>query len=255
VYFNTAYLLAQQWWGRQLTPNHTVGSKILSEGLARYSALCLRERKYGRAGLLGIRQTLGWDYGWGRRTAFSGEHDLLHANAPYLWNAKAGMVLYGLGKSIGADSLNAALRTISQQWANRNGGPYAGSPDLYRVLQHYTPDSLHYYLSDSWLRVAMYDNRITAASITPLGRDSGYRVTVTADVHKQYTDKGRDTTMNDYIDISIWNKTQELTKQTYRWTAGLHTVELVVHQRPTAVEIDPDRKLMDANEENNRKEF
>jgi hypothetical protein len=255
LYYNTAYQLAQQWWGEQVMPNHTVGSKIIIEGIARYAALCLMERKYGRKGLQDIYQTLGWDYAWGRRTAFDGEHDLLHANAGYLWNTKAGMVLYGLGKTIGEDSLNAALRAFKEKWGGLNGGPYAGSPDLYKALEHYVPDSMRYYLSDSWLRVALYDNRITEASSTPTGRNSSYRVTVTVDVNKHYSDKGAGAPMNDSIDIAVWDKADILTRQTYRWTSGRHTFWLIVHQRPSAVEIDPDRKLMDLNSENNKKEF
>ena len=60
---------------------------------------------------------------------------------------------------------------------------------------------------------------------------------------------------SDYIDIAVWDKTRILTRQTWRWTAGQHTVELIVHRRPTAVEIDPDRKLLDLNREKNKKEF
>jgi len=255
IYYNTACQLARQWWGGQVMPNNTVGSKIISEGLARYSALCLMERKYGRKGLLDVYASLGWDYSWGRRTAFNGEHDLLHANGGYLWNTKAGMVLYGLGKTIGEDSLNTALHAFKESWGGRNGGPYAGSPDLYKVLEQHVPDSMRYYLSDSWLRVAMYDNRITAASVAPPDRDSSYRVTLTVDVHKRYSDKDTDTTMNDYIDIAVRDKTKVLTKQTYRWTTGRHTVELIVRQRPTAVEIDPDRKLLDLNREKTKKDF
>ena len=235
--------------------NHTVGSKSITEGIARYSSLCLMEKKYGRKGLLDIYQSLGRDYSWGRRTAFDGEHDLLHANAGYLWNTKAGMVLFGLGKTIGEDSLNAALHAFKEKWGGRNGGPYAGSPDLYKVLEGHVPDSLRYYLADSWLRVAMYDNRVTEASVTPQGKDSVYRVTVTVDVSKHYTDKGSDTTVNDYIDLAVWDKAGILTRRTYRWTSGQHTIGLILHQQPTAVEIDPDRKLMDLNIENNKKEF
>src|SRR5258708_8340963 len=105
-------------------PNHTVGSKIIIEGLARYSALCLMEKKYGRQGLMGIFKSLGRDYAWGSRTDFDGENDLLHANAGYLWNTKAGMVLYCFVKTIGEDNLNAALHAFKEKCSGRNGGPY-----------------------------------------------------------------------------------------------------------------------------------
>lgn len=260
LYFNTAYLLAQQWWGRQVMPNNTVGSRVISEGLSRYAALCLMERKYGKTDMQRIRQTVGWDYSWGRRRNSGVENDLLHANRGYIQDSKAAMVLCGLAKNIGEDSLNRVLRLFRERWANRNGGPYAGSPDLYRMLEQQVPDSLRYYLSDSWLRVMTYDNRLTAATVTPLGKDSGYRVIVTADVQKRYTDKGGDIVMDDYIDLNVSGKnaegkTKELARHTYRWSAGQHKIEWIVRQKPVAVEIDPDRKLMDLNEDNNKKEF
>jgi hypothetical protein len=46
-----------------------------------------------------------------------------------------------------------------------------------------------------------------------------------------------------------------LARRTYRWTAGRHTVELILPRKPASIRIDPDHKLLDMREDNNGKEF
>jgi len=258
LYYNTALFLAQQWWGQQVAANNTVGSSILTRGLAGYSALQLIKQRHGKEAVRPFLETFSREYGWGRRTNFDGEHDLLHANSGYLWNDKAPLVLYALAQTIGADSVNAALREFLRQWSYRDGGPYAGAGDLYNCLKKHTPDSLFYYLSDSWEKVTLYDNRVLEATVLPRQKDSAYIIRVRVSVDKQQYDKGiahSVAAMNDYIDIGVFGAGGLLSQQTSRWTAGEHTLELTVHQKPSFVLIDPDRKLMDEREGDNRKEL
>ncbi|HEX9513550.1 MAG TPA: hypothetical protein VF939_23830, partial [Puia sp.] len=146
VYYYMAEQCAHQWWGGQVAPNHTVGSRVLSDGLSKYAALVLMGKKYGKEAQQRVLQDVNWDYNWGRRRNFYQENDLLHANKGYEGNSKAALVLYGLGDLIGEDSLNAALQEFRNAFAFRSGGVYAGSYDLYRVLQKHVPDSFRYYL-------------------------------------------------------------------------------------------------------------
>jgi len=48
AYYNLTRQLAQQWWRYQVAPNVTVGSLVIPEGLATYSALVMAEKKYGK---------------------------------------------------------------------------------------------------------------------------------------------------------------------------------------------------------------
>ncbi|MFT6034892.1 MAG: ABC-2 type transport system permease protein, partial [Marivirga sp.] len=45
------------------------------------------------------------------------------------------------------------------EFALRETPPYPGSTDLYRYLKMHTPDSLHYYLDDTWGKIALYENK------------------------------------------------------------------------------------------------
>ncbi|HTI08670.1 MAG TPA: hypothetical protein VL832_08940 [Puia sp.] len=270
IYYSVADQLAHQWWGGQVAPNQTVGSRVLSDGLSKYAAIMLVGKKYGKDMQQRVLETVGWDYDWGRRNNFYKENDLLHANKGYEWNAKAGMVLYGLASLIGEDSLNAALRELRDQFALRDGGIYAGSYDLYRVLQRHVPDSFRYFLEDSWEKVAFYDNKVVGATATPLGKGDAYKVVLTVDVKKVYMDStGKEqaaTGMNDFVDIGVYAGAAHagvgwggLSKALYlkrlRLSAGRHTLELTVQGKPGKVAIDPERKLMDRNREDNIKEL
>ncbi|MDO6435373.1 hypothetical protein Q4E93_32455 [Flavitalea sp. BT771] len=254
IYYTTAVALAEQWWGQTVAPNHTVGSQIISKGLSQYSALMLVRKKYGEDGLNEQLQREKNDYGWGRRTHYTPEHDLLHANQWYQFGAKTALVLYGLQGLVGEDSVNAALRSFRDQYAFRDGGYYAGSEDLYRALEAHTPDSLRYFLEDSWKKVCLYNNRIVDVSAAPL-RENKFKVTLKLELQKSCFDStGTEhaAPMNDYIDIAIYGKAP-LYLQRHRLTAGLKTLEIIVEGKPSNARIDPHTYLMDTNQEDNRK--
>jgi len=248
IYYVTTAAVAEQWWGQQVTPNHTVGSRVISDGLPKYTALMLTKHKYGDKGLNDEIQRWRNDYGWGRSTNWTPEQDLLHANRWFQYSAKPTLVLYGLQGLMGEDSLDAALRSFKEEFAFRNGGFYAGTEDLYHALDAHVPDSLHYFLEDSWKKVCLYDNKILAASAAPLGGDQ-YKVTVRLDIHKVYYDStGKDqpaVSMNDYIDIGVDGPgTTSLYVHRYKLRAGAQTLEIMVKGKPASVQIDPHGYLL-----------
>lgn len=252
IYLITAAALAEQWWGQQVAPNHTVGSRIILQGLTQYSALMLTKKKYGEKGLKEELQKEQNDYNWGRRTNFQPEHDLLHANRWFLCSAKPALALYGLQGLMGEDSLDAALRSFREQYAFRNGGCYAGVDDLYRTIAAHVPDSIKYFLEDSWKKVSLYDNKLVTATATPLGNNN-YKVTLELEIHKNYFDStGKEQPaigMNDYIDIGI----DTLYFQRQRFTPGHKTLDIIVKGRPTKAQIDPHGYLIDLRQEDNSK--
>jgi hypothetical protein len=251
IYYITTAAVAEQWWGQQVVPNHTVGSRIISEGLPKYVALMLTKHKYGDKGLSDQMDRWRNDFYWGRRTNWGPEPDLLHANKWFQYSAKPALVLYGLQGLIGEDTVDAALRTFKEKFAFRSGGFYAGTEDLYQALEAHTPDTLRYFLEDSWKKVCLYDNKILSATTTPLGRDR-YKIRVELDIRKIYYDStGKEepaTHMNDYIDVGVNGKeATALYLHRYKFPAGTHTLEITVDSKPTAVQIDPHGYLLSAN--------
>lgn len=257
AYFNAAGQVARQWWGLQVAPNNTQGSGVVGQAISDYSALRLMERRYGKEAMAPVYEGIRNDYWWRRRQE-TGDVSLLHAGYGYISTSKGALVLYGLSGMMGEDSLNAALSAFLRQWAFRNGGPYAGANDLYAVLKAHTPDSLRYYLEDSWEKVVLYDNKVVDAALT--AKDSGYVVRVRFSVRKNvYDDKGEGheaADINDVIEIGVYGDRASGLLGMYRgrFTAGEHVIELRVGKKPAYVELDPNRILLDERQEDNRKE-
>jgi len=269
LYFITATQLAQQWWRFQVAPNNTVGSMVIPEGLSTYSALVLMEKKYGKENMKWILLDQLWQYLWVRHRMEEKEHTLIKANESFEWNGKAAVVLYGLRDLIGEDSINVALREFKNAYAFKNKPPYAGSNDLYRYLQKHTPDSLQYYLTDTWQKITLYDSKISDLKAVPTGKNNEYKVTLKFDIAKVYIDnKGNDVPakqMDDYIDIGIFGadiKNKEgrsgvtpLYLKKYKLKYGMHEITVVVRGKPVRAGIDPYAKLIDRNADDNMKEF
>jgi hypothetical protein len=257
-YYAGARQLARQWWGEQVAPNHTRGAEVISDGLSRYCAYVLCEKKYGSNNMRKIVEgDLGW-YIWDRRWHTGDQHAILHALYWMEKDIKAGHILFGLKDLIGEDSINAALHEFYDLYAFKAEPPFAGVADLYRCLKKHVPDSLQYYMEDSWEKITFYDNRILEAGAIALDSNH-YKVTVTCSTSKTYVDEKGDEKpagkMNDYIDIAVFGdntvnkqgrvEMNPLYQQKYRLGMGTHTISVVVTGKPASVGIDPYLKLID----------
>ena len=135
-------------------------------------------------------------------------------------------------------------------------------------------EGLHEYVivdgnmeTDSWEKIALYDNKVIEALSTSTGKNDEYKVHIKVSAGKTYTDSsGNDKPapqMNDYIDIGVFapdSKNKEGRTQTnplylkkHKLTAGQHTIDIIVKGKPVRVGIDPYGKLMDGILEDNVK--
>jgi ABC-2 type transport system permease protein len=268
-YFTTVQQLAQQWWRFQVAPNNTVGSLDISEGLATYGALVMMERKYGKNNMKGILQDQLWTYLWIRHRMEEKEHPLIKADRSFEWTGKAAVAMYGLRDLIGEDSLNAALREFKSTYSFKSKPPFAGSNDLYGYLQKHTPDSVKYYLSDTWQKITLYDNKVTYFNAVATGKNNEYKVTLKVDVAKVYIDnKGNDVPakqMNDYIDVGVFaadtrdkegrSQVNPVYFKKYKLGYGQHTITVTVKGKPVRAGIDPFSKLIDRIPGDNMKDL
>jgi ABC-2 type transport system permease protein len=259
-YFMSAFQLGQQWWMFQVAPNHAQGSNVIAEGLAKYGAIALYEKKVGEENMKNfLNGETNYYLNW-HRYAFEKEFPLLNSKRDFVWDTKAGVILYELKDLIGEDSLNLALHEFRDAWAYRDKGPYAGGNDLYRYIQKHVPDSLKYYLIDSWEKITIYDNKILAATVKPIGKNDEYQVHVRLSVGKTYTDSaGEDRPvqeMNDLIDIGVFGSGNHPMYLKKHWfIAGEHDLNIVVKGKPLRVGIDPLGKLIDRQIGDNYKNF
>ena len=167
-------------------------------------------------------------------------------NQGYIHYNKGSVVLYALREFLGEDTLNKAFRSLVDSFAYQ-GAPYPTSMDLYRAVEHVTPDSLHYLLEDQLAHITLYDNRLLSATAVPSGK--GYDVTVKLSCAKFHADSlGRETPMpmNDWIDVGLQREAVDdedegelIAQRRIRFTEGDHTVTFHVDELPHEAVIDP----------------
>ncbi|MDO9375894.1 MAG: M1 family aminopeptidase [Ferruginibacter sp.] len=257
LYFVTAHELAHQWWGHQVNPNYTRGSNLISEALAEYTALLLTERKYGKDNMKRFLKDELDRYLSGRANEAKKENVFLYCNRPYQWYNKGSLVIYGLRDLIGDSTLNKALHEFRDSFALKENGPFAGSNDLYGFLKKHTPDSFHYYLTDTWEKITLYENKLVKAVAKSTGKDS-YDVTLDFSSKKWYADssgKESPAAMNDYIDVAVFGEetrdksgrkqVNPLYLQKLKLTPGVRKITLQVKGKPVKAGIDPYNKLID----------
>lgn len=267
AYYVTAHELAHQWWGHQVSPNKTRGSNLISEALAEYTALILSERKYGRDNMKRfLKQELD-GYLRGRANEAKKENVFIDCNRPYQWYNKGSLILYGLRDLIGEQELNKALHEFRDQFAFKEIPPFPGSHDLYDAINKHVPDSLKYYLDDTWKRITLYENKILEVKAKPGKLKGEQDVTLKVFTRKMYADsKGNEKpaeTMNDYIDIGIFaadgvdkagrKLTNPLYLKKHKLKAGEHTLTITVKGTAVKAGIDPYVKLIDRIPDDNMK--
>ena len=266
VYFVTGHELAHQWWGHQITPNQTRGSNLISEALAEYTALMLTQKKYGKDNMKRFLKDELDQYLDGRANESKKENTFINCNRAYEWYNKGSLILYGLQDLMGEKNLNTALHSFRDSFALKENPPFPGSDDLFAFIEKYTPDSVKYYLEDTWKKITLYDNKVISSKAVSAGKDL-YDVTLTFNSNKFYADStGKETVakMNDYIDIGIFGddtvdkkgrkQVNPLYLQKYKLNAGTRTVTIRVKGKPVKAGIDPYNKLIDRIPDDNTKE-
>ena len=258
VYYVTAHELAHQWWGHQITPNYTRGSNLISEALAEYSALILTERRYGKDNMKRFLKEELDNYLSGRANEGKKENTFINCNRAYQWYYKGSLILYGLQDLIGQEAMDSALRSFNQEFGLKETPPFPGSYDLYRHLKAVTPDSINYYLDDTWNKITLYDNKaekVTAKKVA----EGEYEITLNIRSQKLYADEtGKESNAEyqaDYIDIGIFaaedknedgrTRVNPLYIQKHKIKPGQSTITLKVKGEPVKAGIDPYNKLID----------
>jgi ABC-type transport system involved in multi-copper enzyme maturation permease subunit len=266
-YTVTAHEVAHQWWGHQITPSATRGSNQISESMAEYSSLMVMKKEYGVDAMQRFLKEELDRYLRGRANESKFEKTLLdNDNQSYVWYRKGGLVLYALQDLIGEDNLNTVFKSYVDSAAFRAHAPFTTSLEWYNYIQSATPDSLKYYLEDSFEKITLYTNKVLEANYKEL--DNGkYEVTLKVESDKNYFDGngkllGSGSKAN-LLEIGIFDKdTQNANGMTVkdpiilekRWIQpGKNTFTYVVDRLPVKAGIDPYNKMIDRIPDDNVK--
>lgn len=265
AFYVTAHEVAHQWWGHQIAPSATRGANQISETMAQYGAMMVLKKRYGEAVMPKFLKYELNSYLRGRSFESKFEKTLLdNDNQSYVWYRKGSNIMYTIQDYIGEDSLNLGLQRFLGDFALRNEPPFPTSNDWYSYLQAVTPDSLQYFLRESFETITLYENRALSASFQKTA-DDRYRVRLTVDTRKlEYDGNGNEIatpTEASLIEIGIFGpdgKNQygmSEKKPLYlekRWlTPGQHEIEIIVDDLPLKAGIDPYNKLIDRISDDN----
>ena len=188
VYTVTAHEVAHQWWGHQITPSATRGSNQISESMAEYSSLMVMKKEYGVDAMQAFLKEELDRYLRSRANESKFEKTLLdNDNQAYVWYRKGGLILYALQDLIGEANLNKGFKAYAEAARFRQEAPFTTTVEWYDYMTSVTPDSLQYYLEDSFEKITLYSNKVTEASYKKVA-DDNYEVTIEVESSKKYFD-------------------------------------------------------------------
>jgi len=260
TFFVVAHETAHQWWGGQVVPAQAPGGAFVSETMAQYSSMMVFETTYGLEMARRFYDYTMNEY-FTRRTVYTNrEVPLLDVvNHPYVHYFKGAVAMYTLRDRLGADVVNGALRRFREKFAGADAPPPT-SRALYAELQAVTPDSLRPLLSDLFEQITLWNVRTDSAHAEPVG-GGAYRVALFVDASKARADSvGRETpiAMDEPVEIGVFagsaldgSPGEELYLKQHRIHSGKQTIVVTVQRLPTRAGIDPYRKLIDRDRNNN----
>jgi aminopeptidase N len=265
VTYITAHEIAHQWWGHQISSADQQGGTFLVESLAQYSALMVMEQMYGPEQ---IRKFLKFEldrYLRARGGEVLEELPLARVeNQPYIHYQKGGLALYLLKDEIGAGQVNAALRSLLDEFAFKPA-PYPNSTDLIRRFREVAGPEHQALVADLFEKITLYDVKVTDATSRKRA-DGRWDVTLEVEAAKRYADgKGRETEapLDETFDVGVftlkpgdkgYRKDSVLAVERRPLRSGRQTIHLVAPAEPAFAGVDPFNKRIDRNSDDNLKD-
>jgi hypothetical protein len=245
-----AHEMAHQWWAHQETPAEMQGGTMLTESFSEYSSLMTMKQD---ADDMKMKNFLKYDFNRylrGRTTESEKELPLYKVeNQGYIHYGKGAVILYALQDYIGADSVNAALRSFLAEYRYAEP-PYPNSYDFLRHLEPRVPDSLQYLIDDWFKEITLYDLRLEEARATELS-DGRYEVEMDVMARKVHADTlGNETQveLKEWIDIGVYADSDEeklMAWKRVKFNDENSTVSIVVDSLPAKAVLDPRRMLIE----------
>lgn len=267
VFTVTAHEVAHQWWGHQIAPSATRGANQISETMAEYVSLMVTKQRYGEASMTKFLKYELDRYLGSRSSESKFEKTLLDNDSQsYVWYRKGGLIMYALQDYIGEENLNAGFAAMQDSFSLKEEPPFATTTEWYDFIKDRTPDSLQYFLKESFEEITLYENRALEAKYnTEPDANGKYKVTLKVDTRKIiYEGSGEEKsrpTERSLIEIGIFAadgtnefgmaEKQPLYLQKTWLIPGEHTIEIYVDEAPVKAGIDPYNKLIDRVSDDN----
>ncbi|MEN0051191.1 MAG: M1 family aminopeptidase, partial [Bacteroidota bacterium] len=268
VFGTAVHEVAHQWWGGQVIPADSPGSKLVVESMAEYVNLKVKEHYRSKRELLKYMYYDNDRYLKGRSRKQHKENPLMYTRPSqnYIHYPKGGLALYVMSEYIGEDTLNAALSKYVKKVAFQEDN-YTTSAELVAHIRAATPDSLQYLIEDWFETITFYDNELLDTKIQEL--DNGeYESTITFNISKYRSDGDgniyystnqgdslsyknlHSLPLKDYIEIGVFDEDEEvLSTEKYQINKIHNQLIIKTQTKPFKVQIDPNYLLIDRERE------
>jgi len=177
---------------------------------------------------------------------------------PYIAYRKGAIALMTLRDHIGEAAVTAALRRYFDRYRDA-GPPYPTSLDLLAELRAATPDSLKSLLTDWFETVTLWELETKRAVAEPVAGGS-YLVTLDVTAKKLRADSvgnESEVPMNDLVEVGVFAPATNgghgapLYLARHRIRSGEQTIRITVADQPGRAGVDPDRRLIERDREDN----
>ncbi|MEM6995407.1 MAG: M1 family aminopeptidase, partial [Myxococcota bacterium] len=254
VFYVTAHEVAHQWWAHQVIGGDVQGSTLMSETLAQYSSLMVREKEYGRAGMRKFLRHELDAYLMGRANELHRELPImLVENQGYVHYNKGSLVMYALREYLGEEALNRALAQYIRDVAFQ-APPYTNSIEFVAAIRAVTPKKFEYVIEDLFETITLHDNRTTHATAHQLA-DGRWEVGLTVKISKvRADDKGAETEapVDDWIHVGGLDEDDKpIGVQLVHVDGETSSITFVMDEKPAKAGVDPRGILVDRDPDDN----
>lgn len=243
---------AHQYWGGYVEPNYIGGYSLLTEVLCKYTELVMSRKLYGQYST-NIEVNLSIErYLRARPYSSNIEKPLFSIGMePHVYYGKGKQSMHALLDLLGEEKLNQALRSLI---ANQKYPKKPTSLDLLNEFYKVADNEDVTLIDDLFKRVVFHDFIIHSAKTEALPQ-GGYQTVIDVSTLKrvlnQQTNKEQNETINDNLEMALYsgfptldNRNMLVVKK-IKFNQERSTVTLLSDEKPSHVQIDPNRFRID----------
>jgi len=271
----TMHEIGHQWFAHQVIGAFAKGSNLLSEGLTENATMLAYERHYDFAKARRMHEERTVIQYLTTRT-FERDEEPVLAEAEgqgYLNYNKTSWVFWGMRGIIGNEPVQRAVKRFLTEHAAINGAPYPTTLELIATLKEESDPQYHDLIDDYWNKITFWDLGFqddVDVTVTPVG--DRFEVSVPLKLDKKYASEedGKETsvseidgtTLNEFVQIGFYTEDPKddlganpMALETVRVDQAEATLTFTVNERPTYIVLDPHRRLIERNVNDNSRDI
>ncbi|MGJ8561124.1 MAG: hypothetical protein ACSHX3_12885 [Litorimonas sp.] len=269
----TMHEIGHQWFAHQVIGAFAKGSNLLSEGLTENATMLAYERHYdfAKARRMHEERTIR-QYLAGRTFEADDEPVLAEAEGQgYLNYNKTSWVFWGMRGIMGNEPVQRAVKRFLIEHGADKGAPYPTTLELIAILKEEIDPQYHGLIDDYWNKITFWDLTFqNDAEVEIVADGDRFTVTIPLSVDKKYASEedGKETSvseiddamLDEFVQIGFYAEDPEddlgaspIALETMRVSEADSTITVTLDERPTHIVLDPARRLIERNINDNVK--